>query len=247
MWSSVRIVLAPLGLTAVWWSTIVLPIFGSAIPGRELTERIVTDDRFKPGILSAAAERMEGTPNRTMRRAEMARAEALVNLRLAEEVMGRQPGNQLDQEQERAHDKVRESLALNPADSFLWLMLYSVTATRTGFEVSNIRYLDASYSTGPLEGWIGLRRNRLALSIFPMLADSVQQMVVSEFAELVDADFVEDPATSLMGVGWPQRERLLAALQDVNPASKKRLQGRLLWDGVKLAIPGIEQEERPWQ
>lgn len=247
MWSSAGLALLPLGVAALWWSIALFPIFRAAVPSREITQRILLDDRFKPGTLNAVLTQIMGEPERLVPRAEMARAEALVSLRVAEEVVQLQFGSEVDGEQGRAEDKVRESLALNPADSFLWLTLYSVTAARAGIKVGNLRYVDASYSAGPREGWVGLRRNRVALSIFSMLSPSAQHMVVSEFAELVDAGFVEVAAASLMGVGWPHRERLLAALQDVDPASKKRLRRRLLRDGVKVTIPNVEQEERPWQ
>nr|WP_148667181.1 hypothetical protein [Bradyrhizobium amphicarpaeae] len=169
-----------------------------------------------------------------------------MSIRRAEGVANLESGIDIDEVQERAERKARKSLALNPSDSFLWLMLYSVASARRGTDVGNVHYVNASYFAGPHEGWIALSRNRLGLSIFPILDPSVQQLIVSEFAELVDAGFVEIPATNLMGVGWEERERLLNALRHVDPASKKRLYKRLRQDGVKVAIPGVEEEERPW-
>ncbi|MCK1546324.1 hypothetical protein IVB12_31395 [Bradyrhizobium sp. 179] len=207
----------------------------------------MADQRFKPGALSKALLWMEREPSRAAAQASFIRAEALVGLGVAEGAVGRESPEEADRELAAAEKWVRASLELNPADSFLWLMLYSVQTAREGFATENIRYIDQSYSSGPHEGWIALRRNRVVLSIFPMLSVSAEERVVSEFAAMVDSDLIEDAVMNLTGVGWPQRQRLLAALDKTDVQSRKSLQKRLLIDGVKVAIPGIEYDERPWR
>ncbi|MGY3361278.1 hypothetical protein ACVWZK_007941 [Bradyrhizobium sp. GM0.4] len=247
MWSSARLPLLLVGAAALWWSSAVFPIFRSAAPVREIAERLLADQRFKPEALSEALDRMQHEPLRAVKDPTFSRAVALVGLSVAERAAARRSPEEADFEVAAAEARVRLSLALNPTDSLLWLMTYSVQTARTGFSAENVRYLEQSYASGPHEGWIALRRNRLALSIFQVLTLSVQQRVVSEFAELVDSDMNDVAATNLVTVGWLYRERLLDALQDVDIASKKNLKKELLANGVKLAIPGIDLEDRPWR
>ncbi|MCA1550703.1 hypothetical protein I6F36_28125 [Bradyrhizobium sp. BRP19] len=235
-----------LGLAALWWSGGVLPIFRSAAPVREITEAIISGQRFRPGVLDEALTRMQRDPPPLVMRAAIIRAAALVELSVAEGASERKSAEEADQEIVAAGDRVRTSLATNPADSFLWLMIYSLKAMSQGFSIENIRYLVQSYATGPREGWIALRRSRMALSVFPMLSPAAQQRVVSEFVDLVNSEFVEAAASNLTTVGWPQRERLLNALQVVHLAAKRGLRKRLFADGIIVQIPGVDLEERPW-
>ncbi|MGL3111392.1 hypothetical protein [Bradyrhizobium sp. BR 1432] len=235
-----------LGAAGLWWSSIVLPIFRSAAPAREITERIMTDQRFKAGTLRHVLLQMEREPQRPVVQSSFVRAKALVELRAAEEAVGRKSSEEADAEIAAAEQTVHASLALNPTDSFLWLMLYSVRTAREGFAPENVRYFEQSYSSGLHEGWIVLRRNRLALSVFPMLTTSIQARVVSEFAEMVDLGFVDEAVVNLTDVGWPHRERLLASLEQVDIAARELLARQLSRNSVKVVVPGIEMKDRPW-
>lgn len=161
--------------------------------------------------------------------------------------MARKSSEEANSEVAMAENSVKAALAISPGDSFLWLMLYSTETNRNGFASRYIKYLDRSYAAGPREGWISLRRNRLALAIFPMLSSATSLAAISEFAEMVDADFIEDTAQSLMGIGWQHREQLLSALDTADIVSRQRLYRRLSADGIKLNIPGVPVDDRPWR
>ncbi|MCK1345781.1 MULTISPECIES: hypothetical protein [unclassified Bradyrhizobium] len=242
-----RGLLLPLGLLSVFWSLTALPSFRRTTPAREVTARIIADERFKTGALNQMLTRIEAEPAPPIQQPELWLADVLIRLRTAEEAMQQKTLEEADREVEAAEHKLIAALHLSPTDSLLWLLLYSVETTRNGFDPKTLSYLDRSYLAGPHEGWIALRRNRLSLAVFPVLGDWTRQATVSEFSEMVDADFIEEAGTNLMGVGWAQRERLLAALRDVDVSSKTSLLKRLLADGINLKIPGIEHNERPWR
>ncbi|MCK1663450.1 hypothetical protein [Bradyrhizobium sp. 151] len=231
----------------MWWSTTALPIFRSSAPGRELTDQIVEDRRFKPGVIAQVLERMESEPKRIVPQGAFARALALINVRTAEEAAQRKSAGEVDREAARAEDKVRASLTINPADSFLWLILYSLDTGHNGFDGKQTSYLDQSYKTGPREGWIALRRNRIALALFSLLGEPGQEEVVAEFAGLVESEFIDDAALNLLGVGWAHRERLVSSLQRADVTGREALAKRLSQEGIKVAIPGIQNDERPWR
>ncbi|MBO4227980.1 hypothetical protein [Bradyrhizobium neotropicale] len=235
------------GLIGILWSFATLPSFWLVTPARNMSERILMDDRPKPGALSDILVRIEQQPHPVLLQPELGQAEALIRLRAAEEAIEQKPTDEADRAVAIAANKLRFGLSMNPANGFLWLMLYSVATVSSGFDPSNIRHLGQSYVTAPLDGWIALRRNRLGLAVFPMLSGAMQENAVSEFASLVDSGFIDDAAISLTSTGWAQRERLLVSLERVDIVQRVAFVKRLLRDGVKAAVPGVEIDERPWR
>jgi len=236
-----------LGLATLLWFSAVLPSFLLTAPAREAFARIVANERFKPGALDSVLARMQAFPHPSFLQPEFFEAEALVSLRTAEEAMQRRTSEKADYEVEAAADKLKSALLVSPTDSFLWLMLYSAETARKGFDKKQLAYLERSYVAGLYEGWVSIRRNRLGLAVFPLLGSKTQDMVVSEFAELVDAEFIEDSVTSLIGVGWTNRDRLLFSLTAVDIASRQAFAKRLAAEGIKLKVPGMDADERPWR
>lgn len=234
-----------LGFACAGWSVTVLPIFGLAERLRDVSDRIISDQQFKPGRLNDVLARIEARPEIRPPLPAVTRAEALVRLRAADDTM-RQSAEASDSAVAVTETSLKRAIALNPQDSFLWLMLYSLQNTRNGFDLVNLGLVEQSYASGPLEGWIALRRNRLALAVFPSLDRAAQTQVVNEFAEIVDADFQSDAEVNLIGIGWPYRDRLLAGLERVDIASRQMFARMLVHDGYDVQVPGVKPKERPW-
>jgi len=242
----VRGVLVSAGLCGVVWSLSSLPSFWVAGPADDVASRILVNDSFSPGSLTAA-DLQKNDFRASPQLPKFIRAKALIQVRRAEDEVKSANSNLMDRELVAAVASVRASLALNPADSFLWLMLYSIENDLEGFSPKNLRYLDQSYLTGPREGWIALRRNRFALAIFSLLRDPTKDFVVSEFAGMVRSDLTTEAAINLVTVGWTYRERLLASLADVDLISREALAKKLSQEGVKVVVPGVEVDERWWR
>ncbi|MBB4379901.1 hypothetical protein [Bradyrhizobium sp. SBR1B] len=236
-----------LGIIGVIWPLEALPAFWAAVPAKEPIARILAGDRFKPGAVNGMGAMLQAQARPTIARNDVARAEALIRLRIAEEATGRMSAEEADHEAAMADTKIRSSLEFNPADSFLWLMLYSMDTAHRGFDEKTLEYLSQSYATGPIEGWIALRRNALALATFSNLTGTTQQRVVSEFTGMVDSEFTDAAALNLMGVGWMQRERLLASIAIVNVVPRESFARRLAKEGLKVRVPGVEIDERTWR
>lgn len=242
-----RAVLLLLSLVALWWSTTVLPTARFTASALNLTERIMADERFKRGPLSEILAQIESAARGVVAQASVSRAQALIRIELAEKAMQQKGADEVDRETIAAEGNVKSSLALNPADSFLWMLLYSIATTRNGFDPIHIKYIEQSYQSGPREGWVALRRNPLALAAFPLLDVSLRRMAVTEFAQIVDADLTNEAALILEGTGWTHRDALLAALSQADFVSRLNLYKRLSQDGLKLQITGIPYDERPWR
>jgi hypothetical protein len=233
-----------LGLAGIFWSSAALPSFRRTAPAREVSARIIVDDRFKPGVLAEMLVRLESAPQEVIVQPEFSYAKALITLRTAEEAMQRKSPEEADREVNAAEDRLRATLATNPTDSFLWLMLYSLATTRRGFDTGNFSYLEQSYARGSNEGWVALRRNSVVLAIFPLLSGAMQRSAISEFAALVDCGFIDDAAASLTRAGSALQERLLKSLERVDIGPREALARKLSSDGVKVSVPGVELEER---
>jgi hypothetical protein len=242
-----RAALALLGSAAIAWAAAVLPVFRFAVPIRDVSEGIIADKRFKPDVLDGVRAQFAAQPQAPFEQPVLLRAKALVSLRAAEEEMDRQGPAASDRAMDAADMAVKAALTVNPKDSFLWLMLYSLQTTRNGFDPANIALLDQSYATGPREGWIALRRNGLALAVLPASSSSIQDNVIAEFDGMVDSGLIEDAAINLTSIGWVHRERLLASLIQVNLLAREALAKRLVRDGVKVAVPGVHLDERLWR
>ena len=235
------------GLGSVLWSLSALPSFQATTPARDIVARIIADERFKPGALDDALVRLQVSPQPSILQPEWFQAQALMYLRTAEAAMQRENSEEADRAAELAENKVKAALFAIPSDSFLWLMLYSVETNRNGFTPATARFLDQSYARGPNEGWIALRRNRLALTILPLLDPAIQEKVVSEFANIVSSDFTESAAVNFTTVGWVHRDRLLSALESVDIISREAFAKQLARGGTKARVHGIEIDERPWR
>ncbi|WP_370138407.1 MULTISPECIES: hypothetical protein [unclassified Bradyrhizobium] len=235
------------GIVGVTWSLIVLPSFWADLQVSSVATHILVGEQLKPGTVDSIAVRMDADSPSSLPYPNLIRARALIALRSAEEAMLGKGSQDLDRKLAAAENKLKSSLMLDPADAFLWLLLYWVRNERDGFDSGNIRYLEQSYAAGPYEGWIALRRNRLALAVFPLLGEQLQQKVVAEFAGMVESEFTDDAARNLTGVGWPQRDRLLASLAGVRLIAREAFAKRLAYDGVKATVPGVDLPERMWR
>ncbi|UWU85784.1 hypothetical protein N2605_04790 [Bradyrhizobium yuanmingense] len=210
--------------------------------------RILRDDKFKSGILANLPTMQDFSADRPTVLATLARATAIIKLRDSEESLQRAATASGDRELAAADDAVRFSLTRNPADALLWLWLFRLDNDRKGYEHSHLAFLERSYAAGPREGWISLRRNRMALMVFDQLSENIQNTIVAEYAGMVDAGFFRTAALNLAGPGWVTKDRLLAGLAQVDLASRQALSRQFSREGVQITVPGVPEEEyRPWR
>jgi hypothetical protein len=118
---------------------------------------------------------------------------------------------------------ISKSLICSPSDSFLWLSLFWVDAHSVP-QLQKLEYLRLSYTLGPNEGWIALKRNWLAFENFGRLPPDLAEAAVDEFVDLVKSGFAERAAEILDGPAWPVRDRLLSRLKDVDERQRQDLE-----------------------
>jgi hypothetical protein len=142
---------------------------------------------------------------------------------------------------------IRSSLSCAPADPFLWLVLYWVESTENASSSDRLKYLQMSYRLGPNEGWIAVKRNRVAFAMFKLLPPDLIENAINEFIALLKSEFYEQAAEILIGPAWPEHELILSRLTRVTYQDRQLFADVLHRRGYYVNVPGIASPDlRPW-
>lgn len=244
---AVRILVGSLASLAIVWAFFAVPVFWRQSPVENIARHIIAEDTFKPEALTSIKSTYSDLGALQGGRASVLSAAAVVNLRLLEQVIASSDLKNLDSNMLETDGMIRQSLASVPADPFLWAVLFWLENTRSGFNLARLDYLRMSYSTGPNEGWIAVKRNRFALAIYKSLSTDLAENAVSEFGHLVESNYFDATADILEGPGWPIRDILLSGLKDVDEISRQTFAKVIYRRGLDLSVPGVDRPEwRPW-
>ncbi len=244
--ASLRTTLVLLGLVGAVLSAASLRSSWAVAPVKDAMASILANDRFRPGALKNLLEVAQAPSGLFLQRSDHVRAEGLVRVKVSEELIERKSAEQVAEEVALAEKAIRSSLVLNPGDSLLWFMLYSVVLTREGDDSNARPFLEESYEVGPLEGWIALRRNGLALAARARLAEKTRTLVDLEFAGLVASFFLDHAVRSLTMLRPDHQARLLDRLSDVDIVAREAFGKALAKDQILLEVPGVKIDRRPW-
>ena len=142
-------------------------------------------------------------------------------------------------EQSQLIRAIRNSLSCAPADGFLWLALYFIGQNEKGLEPESINALRQSYRVAPHEGWIALKRSRVAFAGFNQLPPDLGDAAINEIVDMLHDGhfngFVED---ILIGPAWPQRDLVLLQLSRLSDAKRAEFIEELRSRGY-VRVPGI--------
>jgi hypothetical protein len=242
-----RAALCCFGFTAMLWGTSTLPTMLRQAVAVNTAKHIIQGDTFKDGALDALRPAIAAVSDDKWSHPSALSSVAIINLRYLEEAMAAADQGEIDPKMVSLDKAVRESLANTPADPFLWLVLFWLENTHNGFSRDNLKYLRMSYQLGPSEGWVAVRRNRLAVAIFSQLPPDMAGDVVGEFSRLVESNFYAEAADILTGPGWPVRDRLLAGLKDVTDVDREIFAKTVYRLGYDVSVPGVDRQDfRPW-
>jgi hypothetical protein len=242
-----RIFMFVVGCSALAWGAIVFPAFWQQSSLERIARHIVDGDPFKVELLTDLIPAVEAAERIQYCRPVIRQSAALIRLRIAEETIASGERKLVDSHMSSLRDSVLRSLACSPADAFLWVVLFWVESRQNGFRSSYVSYLRMSYRLGPNEGWIGLKRNRIAFSVFERLPPDLREAAVKEFVTLLDSGFVRETAAVFVGPAWPVRNTLLPRLTRVMEARRKAFANLLYTEGYAVDVPSIERPDpRPW-
>jgi len=232
-----------LGCLAVIWGAVTLPVFWRETVRDETAVLIVQGHRYATPVLAEEISKFEST-RQDFCRAPALRSAAMVRLKLVENALEEADRVSIDQRMAELKRGITDLFACDPTDSFFWLVYYWTNLTTDGFNPDLLKFLRMSYQQGPNEGWIAIKRNRLALAIFSQLTPELSNLALEEFVGLVRSGFIEDAASILTGPGWSIREDLLSRLVSVPLAERERLALTLRNEGHDVVVPGVAAAPR---
>jgi hypothetical protein len=229
----------------VAWGYTVLPAFVQRYNIQRIAPQVIGGQSFDADFLTSLLPQAPASAESCQ--ASLLNATAIVRLRLFESATA-QADRKLAADRTRSlREAVRGALSCSPTQPFLWLLQYWLEVRENGFSKRALQHLGMSYTLGPNEGWISVKRNGLSLAIFDQLPEDIKTQVVLEFASLVRSVFYPEAFASLSGPGWAQREVLIAALADIPENRRDEFSRYLRTEGIYLDIPGVASvERRPW-
>lgn len=243
-----RLFLGLLSSLSAVWATSFLANADYSVQLDNLANRIMSGDGFQQRPLLDSAPLLAAAEARAVCNPREIRAAAIVRLRLFEEAMNASNTHLADQRLRLLRTSVDLALGCVPTEGFLWFVRYWSAINAGSPAGEHFDELRRSYVLAPFDGWIALRRNRYALSIYEILPDDIRRMALDELLAIVASGFVADAAKTIQGPGWAIRDQWLPRLETVRLDIRIRLDKALRDEGLNVDIPGVGAREfRPWQ
>jgi hypothetical protein len=242
-----RVFIVALGAGVMSWVLLAGPRLWSDAAVSEIATRMIAGEAYKPDVLDRLEAGLEDRAS-LLRPAALSKA-AVIRLRRAEQAIGSGDREIIEARFDSLHQAIYGALMNAPSDSFFWLVLFWLDNTRNGFTLEHLGNLQMSYMQGASEGWIAVKRNRLAMAIFPTLPADLAEAATSEFVGLVRSQFFDQAADVIAGPAWPIRRALLQRLRELKEADRRSF-AKLLYDRDldDVPVPGIEPPpRRPWE
>jgi hypothetical protein len=164
----VRPLTVAVGLLGIGWGGVCFPVFWQSAALETMASRILGDS-YQAATLKELLPTIESIEGSKYCLPTAIRIAAIVRLRLFDEAVDAGERQLLDDYMSSSESSIRLALRCVPSDSFLWLALYRVVSLRNGFASNYLNYLWMSYRLGPNEGWVALKRNGNAFSVYDLL------------------------------------------------------------------------------
>ena len=234
-----RFVLVIAGALAMVWALTVIPVFVSENVIVDVAAAVMAGEAFKPEVLTALEARTETSGSSTLRSSVRGKA-AEIRLRQAEDATRGGDPAVIKQRLESLTRIVQDTLGNAPDDSFLWLVWFWLDATRSGLRPASLPFLQMSYDVGPYEGWVAIKRNRVALAYFQALTSDLADRASSEFVGLVRWGLIPQAVDVAAATAPPIRRIVFARLQDISLEQRRVFASALYAREVDdVPVPGI--------
>lgn len=242
-----RSLIAVFGLCAIAWAIEAMPIYHANASTIQTAQRILSGDRFNASQLRDMGAAL-GAPPSGQPLASARSSRVTIRLMLLEDRLKTEPCEHFLSDIGDLRKGVIDTLTLAPTDSFMWLSGFWLSRLCGQPLERDLDLLHMSYSTGPNEGWIAIRRSPLALGMLGKLPDELQSKALGEFVGLLRSGYFVDAANILAGPAWAERDRLLQQLTKVDESDRrafaKAVNAKDL-PGVEIPVMG-ERPNRPF-
>jgi hypothetical protein len=242
-----RSLVSIIGILAITWAIEALLIYHKASLPIDAAQRILSGERFNIAQLGEMKRQLDAATSGPSEASALSSA-AVIRLLLLEDRLkaGRRETSASDLAE--LGMIVSTVLAQSPTNSFMWLTDLWIKRLRGEFTEGDLNLLRMSYWSGPNEAWIAVRRNPLAMSLFPSLPSELAEQALSEFVGLVRSGLYADAANILAGPGWAVHAQLLSRLVQANEADRREFAKVLAYKNLDgISVPGAEEpSSRPF-
>lgn len=241
--SLIRIFAILLGACSIVWAEYTFKFHRMESAILASAQSILSGERYSTRRLDELRIRLNATASDFLTGLAL-EGSAVIQLRILENEI--EAGNfaRLASERTEVESSVTAALAMSPNNSFLWLTQYWLHLDAPRRE----QLLFISYLTGPHEGWIATRRNRVAVTDYPSLPNEITEQVLAEFAGLVRSGLYLGAANSVADASQEIRARLLAQLVALDDSLRRNfakvLATKNLDEAASLGID--EHDHRPF-
>jgi hypothetical protein len=237
-----RIFVLLLGLGAVAWGALLLPMFWQQQEPDRVVSQIVQGQAFKSETLLAVAARAEavGEWGSLCNPAALHDA-AVLRLAIFNDAVVAADHRLTDSDYGPVAAASRRALSCAPADPLVWLTLFWVDAGAYGLAPYNANYLRLSYALGPYEGWIALWRTRIAVAMLDRLPPDLSELATTEFVNLVNTGRLYQQTAQIFARASPAAQgRIIDGLKAATEIARQNF-ARTLYDrGLDVQIPNTE-------
>jgi hypothetical protein len=240
----IRISLISFGCLGVWWGYVNIPIFWQQSSIERIADHIIAGESFRAEILATQIPIVEQTENSIVCRPSALRSATIIRLRLLEENISRDGPQSVNGQMNSLNNSIRRYLSCSPADPFFWLILFWEESVQNGHKPSYSKYLRLSYRVGPNEGWIGLKRNPVAFSVFEKLPIDVAENTMREVFGLLDSEFYDEVAEIVSSQNLQVRDLIFQHLKSSKEIHRIELAKRLYNLGYDINLQEIKRSEQ---
>ncbi|WP_445216156.1 hypothetical protein ACKWRH_28075 [Bradyrhizobium sp. Pa8] len=241
----VRVLVVGLAQIAIVWGCWTLPLFWNQGFDESVAREIVSGRAFRPEVLSRLKSDLDAIEQSTYCRASATRSAAIIRLRIAEQTLSMDKPGTVDQEFDALRRALFTTLSCSPADPFSWLALFWLSNNQIGFKSENLEYLRLSYELGPSEGWIALKRNHIAFSVFEALDPVLAKMTIKEFIQILNTGLYMEAVEIFTGPAWRVRDQILPLLTQVPIRNREVFANVLRNRGYEVIVPGVSDRRYP--
>lgn len=242
-----RAFISLLGIGAIAWGAVLFPLFREQAPLNRMAADILQGHKYGTPTLLDEIRQVEAERSSSCNPIGLHDA-VVLRLALLGNAVGVGSKTLFDSAYGPLYDATRRSLSCAPADPFAWLILFWLDTSKHGLNEDNATYLRLSYALGPNEGWIALRRNRLAIALFAQLPADLADDAIGEFVRLVDTGALYRQTVAIFANAAPAvQRRLVERLKFAEPIPR-RIFARILYDkGFDIDVPDFRKPSHSWE
>jgi hypothetical protein len=215
------------GFLGLAWGIYVLPRSEFAEEYRDIEERLLHLETFRPADLAQAVDGRH-SPNLSDCDTHSQRAILLMEMSLAEAALRSGAVGEFDQQAAAVETRTARVLSCTPRQSFVWLLAFQLNVLHGLLDEHAFGLLAMSYETSPNEAWISVRRILVVMPLVLVAPEPARQKILNEFQLLVRHGFAETAARAYLNAPEPARALLKSRIEQLDGSKQKAFSDALL-------------------